>query len=523
MRIFFFIVLLCHIEVVLAQNYLVSTGFESVQDGQVWSLGNGSAIDTTYRRNGMSALRVQESGSVVYQLPLNKVGKIEFSWLARGSGSWNVMVMSTSSTNFDDENVWKRIESVKIDVAQNMAIFETKTVSIHSLDRIFVRLLFEKIGDGVLYVDDINITPISSEMEAKIKSELAEEKNRIEREKHVKTLIETANYDDAKVLMDSYERLYQSRIKTLSMLYDKTNIVKVVSGTASALGNLNQLSNPTKYEEYQKITQSLLPKLQPIDTLFFGDQVRNKIDQFFQKIESPLNIITGIGDLVTGGGISRIVDNVKGLITKGFSTERLEGLGFRKEKLAEEQQQGIRLYNKARVFFDVIQEQNDKNMVLNKKIYEVYENSKALNHEILHLYIAYLNFAKIAADKNLIDDVTKNQDYQHFANDSNLYFSSMLGTKDKFDKYYLTGQIKELDAMFQQINYRIEDYDKLANQMSSFYSDFRNTVNQECPFKNVSSKDKMMWETEIKRIQMIIAEVEQTFNTAYTKVDFKGK
>ena len=99
MRIFFFIVLLCHIEVVLAQNYLVSTGFESVQDGQVWSLGNGSAIDTTYRRNGMSALRVQESGSVVYQLPLNKVGKIEFSWLARNRSASRYTPVPASNSN----------------------------------------------------------------------------------------------------------------------------------------------------------------------------------------------------------------------------------------------------------------------------------------------------------------------------------------------------------------------------------------------------------------------------------------
>lgn len=522
MKIFCFILILFSQSMsVIAQSYLVNEGFESNGVPAGWLFDNSFMPDTTYARNGKQSLKIIKTGSLIYQMPLSKVGKIEFSLKASGAGGWAVTVSTSTTANFDDEAAWKKIESFKMDIVQSDKIFDTKISTINSLDRIFIRLSFEKIGEGsIVYVDDINIVQISSEIESKIKSEIAEEKSRMERERHFKNLLENANYDDARTLVDSYEHTYNKRIKTLSMLYDKTNILKVVSGTASALGSLNQLSNPTQYEEYQRMTKTLIPKLQPIDTLFFGDQVRNKIDNFFRKIENPLNIITGIGDLFTGGGISRIVDNFKGLITKGYSNERLEALGFKKDRLVEEQNNGMKLYNRARLFFDVIQEQNDKNMVLNKRIYEIYQDSKQLNNEILKLYIEYLQYSKIVANKNLIDDATKNQNYTQFATETHANFNSLLGKKEQFDKYQITGQMKELDVLFQRIEMFVVEYDKLSNQMSSFYSDFKNNVDQQCPFRNVSVNDQMRWETEAQKILSTLTEVEQTFNTSYTKVDF---
>lgn len=522
MKIFWFSFLLFGCSMgVFAQSYLINEGFESNGVPAGWLFANSFMPDTTYARNGKQSLKIPESGNLIYQMPLSKVGKIEFSLKARGAGGWNITVSTSTIANFDDELAWKKIETFKVDIAQDDKIFDTKISTINAFDRTFIRLSFEKIGEGsVLYVDDINVVQISGDVEAKIKSEIAEEKNRVDRERHFKNLLESANYDDARTLVDSYEHTYDKRIKTLSMLYDKTNILKVVSGTASALGSLNQLSNPTQYEEYQRMTKSLLPKLQPIDTLFFGDQVRNKIDNFFRKIENPLNIITGIGDLFTGGGISRIVDNFKGLITKGYSAERLEALGFKKDKLIEEQNNGMKLYNRARQFFDVIQEQNDKNMVLNKRIYEIYQNSKQLNTEILELYVEYLRYAKVVANKNTIDDLTKNQNYSQFDTEIHTHFSNLLGKKEQFDKYQITGQVKELDVLFQRIEMFVVDYDKLSNQMSSFYSDFKNNVDKDCPFRNVSANDQARWETEAQKILGTLTEVEQTFNTSYTKVDF---
>ena len=63
-------------------------------------------------------------------------------------------------------------------------------------------------------------------------------------------------------------------------------------------------------------------------------------------------------------------------------------------------------------------------------------------------------------------------------------------------------------------------FDEKSNQMSSFYSDFKNNVDKDCPFRNVSANDQARWETEAQKILGTLTEVEQTFNTSYTKVDF---
>ena len=298
-------------------------------------------------------------------------------------------------------------------------------------------------------------------------------------------------------------------------------MVKVVSGTAAALGHLNQLSNPMQYDKYRALTNMLMPKLEPIDTLFFVDQVKNKLNGFFAKIENPLNIVAGIGDIFTGGSISKIIDNFKALITKGYSTERLLTLGFRKgEKLVEEQHRGVRLYLEAEEFFRVIELENEKNMVLNKKIYDIYQHSQKLNTDILNLYIEYLQYAKIPADKNAVDQLVKNQAYTQYQAPAEQYFTHLLGERQSFDKNEIANRLKDMDLLLQRINTTISEYDKLANQLSSFYADFRTTMERDCPFRNVSANDRQRWEREVNNILNTMNEVEQTFNAAYTKVDF---
>lgn len=485
-----------------------------------WKKSQEVSIDTNFYRSGKQSVRLTKEGFLIYKMPNERLGKLEFSMMTQGPGVWNVGIAISNSLNFSSEKSWETIETFTTGIGSGN--FDTKMANINRLGQYFIRIQCEPVGAATpLYIDDIVLYEISRDAEAIIKEELREDRLKKERKQDFDLLMESASYSDARRLVKSYEKIYRSRVKTLAMLYDKSNMIKIVSGTASTLGDFNQLSNPVRYQKYQQLQSTLFPKLESIDTLFYSDQVKGRLEGFFKKIENPLNLAMGIGDMFTGGAVSKVVDSFKGLITKGFSSERLDMLGFNRKQIKLEKSKGIRLYLEAKTFFKDIEAQNERTLILNKKIFDVYRNSKSLNDDVMKLFIGYLGHAKVVADQNTIIQISKNQDYNSVDKGISDYFKEVLGDKNNFNKEGLTNRMKEIDAYMQRIDMEIAEYNKLSNQLSSFYSDFRKEVNRECPFKNVTSADKALWNNNVKRIKATIQEVEKSYNESYIEVNFK--
>ncbi len=485
-----------------------------------WNKGQYIELDTNFYRSGKQSVKISKESFLIYRIPYDRLGKFEFSMMTKGPGVWNVNIAVSSEMNFSNEKAWETVETFTSELG--LSTFDSRTVDINRLEQHFVRLKFEPVGTATpLYVDDVVLYEISREAEAIIREEKREERLRQERKQDFDQLMESASYSDAKRVVRSYEKIYRSRVKSLSMLYDKSNMIKIVSGTASTLGDFNQLSNPVRYQKYQQLQGMLFPKLESIDTLFYSDQVNGRLDGFFKKIKNPLNIAMGIGDMFTGGAVSKVVDSFKGLVTKGFSTERLDMLGYSKREIRQEKKKGVRLYLEAKDFFEDIEAQNERTLILNRKIFDVYRNSKSLNNDVMKLFVDYLGMAKIVADKNKVIEVSKNQDYKSLDKEISAYFQEVLGSRKSFNKDRLTSRIKEIDAFMQRIDIEIAEYNKLSNQLSSFYSDFRKEVERDCPFRNVTDSDKALWDSNVKRIKSTIQEVERSFNESYIEVNFK--
>ena len=484
-----------------------------------WMMGDHIAVDTTFARSGKFSLKIERESYAVYRLPNRRLGKLGFSMKSLGPGVWNVHIAVGTGLDFTSKDNWKVIDNFTTE--PGVSDFITKTTDINTLDLVFVRLSFEPVGvTGPLYVDDVVLQEISKEAEAIIKQEQQLEELREERAKHFQQMMENTSYSDARRLVKSYEALYLKRVKTLSMLYDKSNMIKIVSGTASTLGDFNQLSNPLRYQKYEQLRRMLFPKLEPIDTLFYSDQVQGKLQSFFKKIENPLNIAIGVGDVFTGGAVSKVVDNFKSLITKGFSTERLTTL-VSKKLLDSERKNGLTLYIEAKSFFEDIEEQNQRTLVLNKKIADIYHNSKALNDDVLKLFVDYLAYTKIVANRNVIIEYSKNQQYGQFKAQVEAQFAVVLGKESTFNKDVITDYLKEIDVFIQRIDMQIAAYNELSNQLSSFYADFRTEISRPCPFRNVTETDRLLWDSNVLRIGNTLKDVQGAFNESYTEVNFK--
>lgn len=486
-----------------------------------WIVNGNVELDTNFYSSAKNSIKISKSSEIIIPRFLNKLGKLELSLMAKGAGIWNLSVYISTSTNFGKEENWTKINEINTDLTQTT--FSTRTFDINKLKKnYFIKFKFELNGENsFLYIDDIIIHKISKDAVARIREEEQQIKLKKERKNDFEKLLADESFENAEELVNNYKKTYKKRIKTLSMIYDKSNVIKVLSGTASALGDYNQLSNPMNYEKYEHLKKVLIPKLDPIDTLFYSDEIEGKLQDFFKKIENPLNIAVGIGDIFTGGSVSKVVSGFKSLITKAYSTERLTTLGVKKRNVKMEHKKGTKLYLDTKKFFEDIESQNIKTLKLNSKISDIYQDSKKLNKEIEDFFIEYMAFSSLVLTKDNIIDLSKNQTYTKFDKEINHYFKIMLGNRRNFDAKLIAKQTKEIDNYFQKIENYISEYDKLSNSMSSFFVDFNKQLSGNCPYRNITQTDIIFWKSKVSNIQKTLKDVENTFNKSYTDINFK--
>ncbi len=486
-----------------------------------WMIKGKVKLDTNFYSSKNNSIKISQSSEIIISRFISKPGKLELSLMTKGAGIWNLSIYISTNTNFNSNENWTKINEFNTDLSQTT--FSTKTYDINKLKKnYFIKLKFELNGENSsLYIDDIIIHKISKDAIAKIKEAEQQKKLKKERKIDFERLLVDESFENAGYLVKNYKKTYKKRIKTLGMLYDKSNVIKVLSGTASALGDYTQLSNPMKYEKYKQLKKVLVEKLDPIDTLFYSDEIEGKLSDFFKKIENPLNIAVGIGDIFTGGSVSKVVSGFKGLITTAYSTERLTTLGVRRRNISIEQKKGVKLYLETKDFFEDVEKQNLKTLKLNIAIYDIYESSKKLNTEIEQLFIEYTALANIVITKDEVINISKNQNYTKFNKEVDIFFKIMLGRRNNFDAKYIAKQTKEIDVLFKKIENCISKYDKLSNSMSSFFVDFNKQLGGSCPYRNITEKDIIFWNSKVLKIQETLKDVEKTFNKSYMDINFK--
>ena len=485
------------------------------------------AIDTTYRQSGAQSLRLNGNTEILLRAPVQNAGRLELSLFSEGVGTWGLAVYEAQNINADparDED-WIELDALKT-VRTDRDAFTTNTLKINRTGSTLLRLRFELRGNAsgsYLYADNLLLKEITPEARRALEAERERQRIREDRQRALQEFGRNQNFSNARELVEGYERAYEERIKSLAMLYRNTEVIELISGTAASLGEFNQLSNPLEYEKYDDLKGRLFPQLDPIDTLYYMDEVEGKIRNFFERIRNPLNLVVGIGDVITGGGISKVINNFKALVTKAYGTERLTAFVKKPDLTLVRQQQsvGIKLYKEAQLFFAEIEAQNERALKLNRDILGIYVAGGDLNQRILETATDYFKLAQIPLDENALVALGKNQNYDRFNAEVRSAFQLLLGDESNLNTRQLTFRLRELDVYFQKIDELIEDYQRLANEMSSFYSDFNKGLDPECPYTNVNETDRNEWRTRVLQLRNRLEDLESRFNRAYLDVEFR--
>lgn len=484
-----------------------------------WIISSDFDLDTVVSKT--KSIKITTLSTMLLKVPKMKLGKAELRIFTKGIGLWNIEVYTGSSIDFDDSSNWTKVNEIKIISPTNN--FNTNTIDINKVKNTFVKFRFSTDSDNTeLYIDNVVIKKITKEAEEEIIAELQQKKLKQEREKDFKSLMTKESYKNAIKLVDSYKLIYKSRIYTIGMLYDKSKAIELVSGTAAALGDYNQLSNPLRYSKFSEFKKLLYSKLEPIDKLYFTDEIEGKLAVFYQKIKNPLNIALGVGDIFTGGAVSKIIGSFKSMIIKGFGTERLKTLYFLPSKIKQEKNAGILLYNNAKVFFNDIEKQNDITLRLNKEILIIYKNAEELNGKIEQLFFEYFEIMNIVISRNKLLSVIKNQNYNYISNPVDQEFQRLTDYyKTDINVRHISEKVKKIDFYLNKIDNLIKEYEYLSNRMSSFYADFNKLLSKECPYKNLPENDKRYWNLNVNKIKQMIRKAEDNFNELYNDVNFK--
>lgn len=497
----------------------IAENFDKGNVDDNWKVTGSLQADTANHISAPNGAKLSGPVTLTSRKVYNQIGKITLGLKSNATpGIWKISIYTSGNTEFTNS---RKVGEIVPDF--NNINFSTSVIDVNEIEDRFIRLTFEpNVTTSPLYIDDIRITPITEEARKKIQTEKEQKELAKVRRADFERLIREENYNDARRLVTNYKDLYVSRIQTLAKLHKNTVAIEMVSGTASTLGDFNQLSNPTNYKKYDEIKKELFPKLDPIDTAFFNDEIENKLNTFFAKMETPLNLVIGVGDLFTGGGVTKVVGSFKGLISTAFRTEHLQALGFNRKKIEQERREGLKLYNETKTFFEDFEQQNLQALELNREINMVYRDAENLNHEVKSFFESYMEMAQVPVSEDDFISLSKNEDYNRYDSAISRHFDFLLGDESGFQTQSISLAIKELDMRFSQIDRYITEYEELSNRMTGFYADFDRLLVADCPYQNVTDEDKVYWKSKVTNLQSALSTLREKFKDNYTDIDFKN-
>lgn len=460
----------------------------------------------------------KNSFSLIYKDSKSDVGKIELKTLVNGFGNWQVTISKGNTNEFDKDSNWKELD--KVDISNTLDNYTTITLDFNSIESVFVKITFTPLGgNSTISVDDIVFKYITTEAKESLQHQQKLALDKENRQKEIKAFIQNKSFNDAKLLLEIYEKDYKKRIKALTMLSRKSNATKLISGTATTLGSYNQLSNPLNYNKFKEFKKRLFECLDPIDTLYFSDEIEGKVNNFYKKIEDPINIVASIGDVFTGGAVSKLVDGFKNLITKGFSTERLSSK-FKPRDIEDKKKKGIELYLESKSFFEEIEQQNQGTLGLNYKVLDIYKKVANFNDKIDAELNNGLELSNIRIEKDILTTIIKNENQDSLDIRITNSFSMLLGNSDTYNVNDITNYVKRLDGFFVKVDDLIKDYKKISNSLNSYYIDFNETLNKGCPYTNLDSNDKKYWNANTDKLLKITKNLQKDFEAYYIGVEF---
>lgn len=462
--------------------------------------------------------------TLVYSKAIRSPGNLNFEYLAKGGAAWAVEVFTTDQINANDlEDGWKKHApglEIKIRENANETVLTTFSKRIRSLGNKYLKIRISQLaGSGKLYLGNLVITKVT-EQDREIIA-LDKKLQQIESEKRtvVKRAMKENDFYSGRILIEDYKKNYKARIQTMGMLVGKSISIQLIAEMGAAIGTFNQVANPVNYETYGKLKNDLMPNLDPISKEAYNDQVEGKLVSIFEKLKDPLNLLVGAADILSGGGVSKVIDGFKGMVVTAYSVERIVSLFGKKEK-EERVEKGLELYKEAKEFLNSIEEENKKILVYNRRLISIDQQAEAFNAEVITLLKEYLSYVGVKAEDDVLNRMVANETYAQFDSVIDAHFDLILGNPDTYDAYKIALQGKHLDQLFYQVSELTDNkYQNLSGELTNFYGDIQK-LSEDCPLKRTTPKDQQNWEETIKKVKRMFDGTQEKYSTFFTEIDF---
>lgn len=490
-------------------------------------------------RSGKSSLFLADKGLLATRNALRAPGLVQF-WIKPPQYDDNYILTIEIST---DRVNWQELPNAEIRQIGNpdapaSSNFRFITRPINSLENVFIRWRIKTYASGFLSLDDITVLPITEEARRAALARQEEERFRSNFDQMIRSFDEKRSSTEAVRSIELTRDNYFKRVYSLAKLVDRSNSIKIIAGTSTALATRNQMSNPMAYREFQSTVSELNNVLDTTNRLFLKDLVsslqRNtdRFQQFQERASKVLNVASAVGNIITGGRLDVFVSSFKSLIPQAFSRQNLlnfpqfqpDRKGNENPSLISTLARGPQMYTRTKEFLEVISEENQRANELNNTINELYKDATLLNGEIQDFTLEYLRTVGVQADNNLIIRLSNNdnQAFELVKTQVDKFFNDMIAQRragTNFDEQRKL--LERTDRHFGRVGFLVERYNALSNNMAGFYQSFINDLDRENPFENrCTPATRDFWKVQRDQALVTIRDVSESYRKSYLNYNF---
>lgn len=561
----------CFIIVVFAVNTLwgqkINLDFENKRIPRSWEISeNGVEIYEEEGCKSKTALIMAGPGAYIQTKKLDYPGHLEFNYksdIPALEVGFSLIIEYFSKLQKD----WVLLD--RITPTYQQALYFMKSNKLPE-EATYIRLRMAEYLGGTIIIDNIVITPMTNQRIATLEFEKKQKEMSEKIFQDIQEAEEQEEYDNVAKAISGLGQKYISNLNNLQKIYDKASSIYITQKTAELIFRRSEMANPLSYDEFKKWVETLKnlsdnalkSYLEDLEKQF--EEQKNSYEkqkQFMRKVNRNVNIAINIGNIITGGKLSSIINSFKGIFATCYSKGNLESIypvyeeeqvtisGRRNQnqivttlvknmtnirKIDTLLRQGRNEYSKLSAFFEIIE--NENTILTNQaNLWKLTNSETNQFRKELYSFIKYYTYAALEdtshvtndmLDKFLNEDAKAKKQIEKRIKD---YFNSFLGNENSFTGFN-QNQEDEIDRMkynIRKVEQKAEDYYKVANKFFGLYQNLEIDLNRSNPFTQYDKSNKQKYFTQaaeswekIRNASLpIVIELKKEIKQRYVDID----
>ncbi len=468
------------------------------------------------------------------------------------------------------KNDWVLLDVIKPTFQQ--AMFFMKNLKIPEQAQ-KIRWKIAEYNGGSILIDNIKINPMTSRQIASLEVDKREKEISAKIFEDLKNASKNEEFDKAKNLIKSLEKKYLKNLFHLQKIYDKASGIYITQKTGELIFKRSEMANPLSYDEFKKWVKSLQNLSDNALKSYLTDlekqfqEQREKFEKHragLKKINHGVNLAINLGNLITGGKLSSIINSFKGIFATCYSKSNLstlfpiykeEVISIKGREKRKEKQYTIKTlvknyanirkidslvrsgkeeYQKLSAFFEIIE--NENTILTNQaNLWKVTNNeTNAFRREVKNFVKNYIY--QVIKDTSLVkidmiekflneDSKSKNQIVRQI----NKYFTDFIGEEENFKEYDNSRQeeAERIKYNILKVEQLAGNYYKTANRFLDLYQNMEIDLQRTNPFlhfdmqnkKNYFPKAAKSWEKIRKSAIPVVRELKSEIYKRYVDID----